>query len=285
MEKKVCRICGKFKNLEYFTKNNKMKDGYRNECKECYNKLYNDKEKSKKFRLEKEIRIEGNKICRICHIEKPLKDFHIKRGTPDGHRLECKECIKLVLKKYKDAPDFKEKQKEYDKKRYEEKRDQLLQYKAKHYQENREKLLIYKKEYRKTDSFKKIDKEWRGENKERLNALMNEYKKRNPHCVAWRSILYSTLKRLGTSKQNHTISLLGYSAIELKEHIEKLFTEGMSWKNYGEWQIDHIKPVISFLPTDDVKEVCDLENLRPLWKTTREINGVIYEGNLNRPKF
>lgn len=27
-----------------------------------------------------------------------------------------------------------------------------------------------------------------------------------------------------------------------------------------------------------------LANLRPLWATTREINGVIYEGNLNRCK-
>jgi hypothetical protein len=27
-----------------------------------------------------------------------------------------------------------------------------------------------------------------------------------------------------------------------------------------------------------------LLNLRPLWATTREINGVIYEGNLNRKK-
>lgn len=25
-----------------------------------------------------------------------------------------------------------------------------------------------------------------------------------------------------------------------------------------------------------------LSNLRPLWATTREINGIIYEGNLNR---
>jgi hypothetical protein len=51
----------------------------------------------------------------------------------------------------------------------------LLQNKTRHYQENREKLLNYKKEYRKTDNFKKIDKKWRNENKERLNVLMNEY--------------------------------------------------------------------------------------------------------------
>lgn len=28
-----------------------------------------------------------------------------------------------------------------------------------------------------------------------------------------------------------------------------------------------------------------LENLRPMWSTTREINGIIYEGNLNKKKY
>ncbi len=79
--------------------------------------------------------------------------------------------------------------------------------------------------------------------------------------------------------------MLGYSALELKHHIEKQFTTGMTWKNYGEWHIDHIKGVINFDSNTNVKIVCALDNLRPLWSTTREIDGVIYEGNLNRPKY
>ena len=90
---------------------------------------------------------------------------------------------------------------------------------------------------------------------------------------------------MNTSKQGHTVDLLGYSALELKEHIEKQFTDGMTWKNYGEWQIDHIIGVINFDKNTDVSIVCALENLRPLWATTREINGIIYDGNLNKPKY
>jgi hypothetical protein len=30
--------------------------------------------------------------------------------------------------------------------------------------------------------------------------------------------------------------------------------------------------------------VCALSNLQPMWSTTREINGIIYEGNLNKGK-
>jgi hypothetical protein len=59
----------------------------------------------------------------------------------------------------------------------------------------------------------------------------------------------------------------------------------MSWDNYGEWHIDHIKTVFSFDDKTPINTVNKLSNLRPLWATTREINGVIYEGNLNRPKY
>lgn len=58
----------------------------------------------------------------------------------------------------------------------------------------------------------------------------------------------------------------------------------MSWDNYGDWHIDHIKPVSCFDKTTLPSIVNALENLRPLWATTREIDGVIYEGNLNRKR-
>lgn len=80
-------------------------------------------------------------------------------------------------------------------------------------------------------------------------------------------------------------SFIGYSAIELKEHIESQFTDGMTWDNYGEWHIDHIIGVINWDKNTHTSIVNALSNLRPLWATTREINGVIYEGNLNRIKF
>jgi hypothetical protein len=56
----------------------------------------------------------------------------------------------------------------------------------------------------------------------------------------------------------------------------------MSWENYGEWHIDHIRPLSSFEPDTPVSIVCALDNLQPLWATTREIDGIIYEGNLNK---
>ena len=88
--------------------------------------------------------------------------------------------------------------------------------------------------------------------------------------------------RLGKQKEGHTIDLLGYSALEFKNHITSLFTDGMTWENYGEWHIDHIKPVSKFDKNTPINVVNSLSNLQPLWAITREINGVIYEGNLNK---
>ena len=61
---------------------------------------------------------------------------------------------------------------------------------------------------------------------------------------------------------------IGYTKGELKTHIESLFQDGMSWENYGEWEIDHIKPVKAFWEEGvvDPKIVNNLSNLQPLWK-------------------
>lgn len=205
------------------------------------------------------------KVCRLCGNLLDLDKFHRKSEAKDGHRNECKECTKSYLKQWKDTPERKEVTKRYDKIRYDLMREQILKRKKEHYQENRDRLLAYKKEYRETDSFKDNDKEWRNDNKNRLALLQANYRKKYPHVVAWRSVLYSTLKRLGTDKQNSTIDMLGYSALELKEHIEKQFLEGMTWGNHGEWHIDHIKAVVNFDNNADIREVCALENLQPLW--------------------
>jgi len=92
-----------------------------------------------------------------------------------------------------------------------------------------------------------------------------QFKKRSPYILAWRTILNNTLKRFDKKKKDETIKLLGYSAIQLKEYIENLFTEGITWENYGEWHIDHIKMVSTFDPETPMNIVNALENLRPLW--------------------
>jgi hypothetical protein len=221
------------------------------------------------------------KQCRICGKVKYINEFHKKKGSSDGVRNECKECVKDIQKKYKEAPGAKEKRKEYDKIRYDENSDKILERKKEYHKENREKILIQKQQYRNdpnnVDRIKDYMESYRIDHREefreyiRNNPDINSngqarYRERHPHIIAWRSVLYSTLKRLGTDKQGHTIDMLGYSALQLKEHIETQFLPGMTWKNHGEWHIDHVRPVTNFSTTEDVKIVCALENLQPLWE-------------------
>jgi len=205
------------------------------------------------------------KKCRICGEMLEISNFHKKKGAPDGVRNECKECVKDIQKKYKEAPGFKEKQKEYDKNRYDVLKDEILEHKKEYYIENREDILKQKAEYRDNPVNRQRNKDYIKNYKVENRDKYYKYRRENPHIIAWRSVLYSTLKRLETSKQGHTIEMLGYSSLDLKLHIEKQFLPGMSWDNHGEWHIDHILPVTSFTDTDNINEVCALNNLQPLW--------------------
>ena len=64
-----------------------------------------------------------NKTCRICGLTKDITEYHKKKGMSDGHRNECKDCVREQQKVYKSVEGFKEKQADYDKQRYEENRD------------------------------------------------------------------------------------------------------------------------------------------------------------------
>lgn len=66
--------------------------------------------------------------------------------------------------------------------------------------------------------------------------------------------------------------LVGYTKYELRDHLERQFKVGMTWRNMGRggWHIDHIVPVASFdirSPGDPEFLACwALTNLRPEWE-------------------
>jgi hypothetical protein len=71
----------------------------------------------------------------------------------------------------------------------------------------------------------------------------------------------------GNYKTGSAVRDLGCSIEELKKYLESKFQDGMTWDNYGQWHIDHIRPLCSFNLQDpeELKKVCHYSNLQPLW--------------------
>jgi hypothetical protein len=59
--------------------------------------------------------------------------------------------------------------------------------------------------------------------------------------------------------------MLGVSYPEFISYFERLFVEGMSWDNHGEWHIDHIIPLSSVNTEEELIKLCYYTNLQPLW--------------------
>lgn len=234
MRKKVCSKCGIEKELDKFHKNKKSKDGVKSVCKIC--------------RIdETKIYYQKNSIKILRYVQE--------------YRLNNSEKIKDGLKRYR------EKNSEIlnERKRIWSKSLNGKKSKQKYYKNNNESIKEKVKNYKKNNPHKDIERRNSEKRKEYMKNYCLKYRKEKPYYILWRSVLRNVLKRVGTKKENTTNKLLGYSAMQLKEHIEKQFTDGMSWDNWGKWHIDHIKPVSSFDKSEKISIINSLDNLQPLW--------------------
>lgn len=209
------------------------------------------------------------KICKQCGVVKDIFFFSKKYKTKDGiqkYQTLCKDCFNENGIKRKLTNDNKQKRSEYDIEYYKNNREKILKIKKDYHKNNREEILKKKKEYRKIP-----------ENRERANEYIKkyikenrekyyEYRRKNQHIIAWRRLLYRSLYYLEKKKEGNTFDELQYTPLQLKQHLEKQFVEGMNWENYGKWEIDHIKPLTSFDKDTEPSVVNSLDNLQPLWK-------------------
>ena len=98
----------------------------------------------------------------------------------------------------------------------------------------------------------------------------SERKKRDPtfklECNL-RCRIYHALKKDNAYKSDKTMKLVGCTPNFLKGYLEAKFTDGMSWDNYGDWHVDHIRPCSSFDLTkeEEQKKCFHYKNLQPLW--------------------
>lgn len=92
----------------------------------------------------------------------------------------------------------------------------------------------------------------------------------DPHfriSVSLRKRLVLALRARGTRKTSKVAELIGCTIHEVAAHLERQFQPGMTWANYGNWHIDHIRPCASFdLTNEEEQKRCfHFSNLQPLW--------------------
>lgn len=164
-----------------------------------------------------------------------------------------------------------------------------------YYKKHKTKIKIIYKKWAKNnkDNLHNYHKKWRDDNRENLREqARNNHKNRLKKDPIYklnqniRTALWTNLKENEVKKYKSTFKILPFTLNELKIHLESLFTKNMNWSNYGEWHIDHIIPLSYFKYTSinsiNFLKCWSLKNLRPMWKTNRVIDGVFYEGNLNK---
>jgi hypothetical protein len=101
----------------------------------------------------------------------------------------------------------------------------------------------------------------------RKTAISISQKKLN-YLIARR--LSCFIKKTTTYTSSKWLKILGYTMAEFKSHIASQFLPGMTWSNYGDWHIDHVKPMSYFTfdknDLDELVKCWSLDNLQPLWK-------------------
>jgi len=110
------------------------------------------------------------------------------------------------------------------------------------------------------------------QNKARILREQAEYSKARASADPAYRLLRRLRKRVWDALVNGykaapTLELIGCSVDALMDHLEAQFSDGMTWENYGDWHVDHIRPCASFDLTDPAqqRECFHFSNLQPLW--------------------
>jgi len=202
------------------------------------------------LRMYNEELLGSHTISEKTGVSKPtilrvLKENGVVMGSSGRRNIGGR---KVAIKKYESKPETKERRKKnYDK----------------WYEQNKEN----RKEYH---------KKWRIENVDKWRQIKRDYEKNRKSndplyklIGNFRTAIYQVLKENNVKKNGHYFDILKYTPQQLIEHLEKQFSDEMTWDNYGDWHVDHKHPISLY----NIKEIGDnefmkcwsLDNLQPMW--------------------
>jgi hypothetical protein len=228
---KTCKKCLIEKQIDKFGNNKNNKDGKSIYCYEC------ELIRSKQYREKNREKVNNSsKKWRKDNPEKYKET--IKKYVDKNPHMSSKERSK----KYRENEDFRLKSSEKRKEWYQNNIEEEREKRKKYYHENKEKERNKNDEWRK----KKLKSDGFFRMKRRLRERIRDYMKG---------------KHIGKK----TKDIVGLEYEEFKTYISDKFTEGMNWENYGEWHLDHIKPLCEAKNEEEVLKLNYYTNLQPLW--------------------
>lgn len=246
-----CKRCKTDKEDEDFTKGTKIMK----QCNACRNRDTATKQRKLAADPDK------NKEKRKAYAKKYRQE---NKAKIKAYRDENSATNNSRSKAWREAnPD---RVKANNRRLYDQNRGKYLQQKKEYYVANRAKIQAYNKKRRK-------------ENPEHVSALAKiRYKKRmlDPQFRASAYGRNITRKMvLEGFESEKAIALVGCNAFEFWCHIHEQLTDGMTWDNYGEWELDHIHPCSKFDLTDEdeCKACFCYTNVQPLWKADNKAKG------------
>ena len=174
-------------------------------------------------------------------------------GHIDAKATNKRQCLQCRSNESKSS-----KTKERGQKWRIENKEHLREQNKIYYQNNRERI-------------KKYSEEWRKNNPDKVKARRDK-KRSTPEGKLihnLRNRVNKVMNRIDVVKDSTTLDLIGCDALTAKDYIQSQFTEGMTWENYGDWNVDHIRPLASFDLTkpEEQKIAFHYKNLQPLWST------------------
>lgn len=211
------------------------------------------------------------KICTKCKEPKTIDCFSKNKSKKDGLQHLCKACIKK--NNIKDKEKIRKRNQKWNKNNPERKKELSVAWRA----ENQV-------------SIKENRRIWNKEHNQEIREYYNNKLETDPVYAMQRRIVSAyNLTIVRKSKTSVYMERFGYTPKEIRVHLESLFTDGMTWDNYGNggWEIDHIKPRSLFVLSNksedkeknekQLQKCWSLSNLQPLWRKDNILKGNNYD--------
>lgn len=191
--------------------------------------------------------------CPRCKESRPADAFYLRKGKPGGYCKPCNKKQSAATYRSTDPEKLRRQRREWS-------ASASAEYKARRRAINRQRLA-----------------EWRAANPEEAKARAVESARKRRESVA------GTLKNRMSAGMSASLNkrharkkglknweqLAGYTAEQLRAHLESQFVDGMGWENRGKWHIDHKRPLSSFdfngPDHPEFKKAWAMENLQPMW--------------------